>query len=133
MSKEPSSTPYNNEFNELHNKSLDDKMSTIGSLYHGYRSELAKKIIDLLHFSHRLPEVRREVWGESPDFDKQAASPSEMLMLGGLFPLMYLYAAHLRKDEREGEQLGIIRKFIKNHPVITTGGVIALFKQLSLK
>jgi hypothetical protein len=53
-----------------------------------------------------------------------------LVALGSLFPLMYLYAAHLRKEEREGERLGMIRSFISKHPVLSAGAILGMLKSL---
>jgi hypothetical protein len=124
-------------YRELAEGSLSDRMKMVSSLYHGYRDELAQKIVCLLRCACKLPEVREALWGDSASgedtLDKHASVPPEMLALGSLFPIMYLYSGHLKKEEQDGEKLGMIREFIKKHPVISALGVASLLQKLLIR
>lgn len=42
-----------------------------------------------------------------------------------LIPLVYAYSAHLRKKERDGMRNNLLQKFVANHPVLTSSGIVA--------
>ncbi len=112
--------------------SQGELLQKVASLYLGYREVLASQIVPLVRCACEHPSVL-EVLRGSPfagELAKEAAAPIELVALGSLFPLMYLYAAHLRKEEREGERLGMIRCFISKHPVLSAGAILGMLKSL---
>lgn len=103
------------------------------SLYRGYRDELARDAIALVRCTRTHQGALDALWENSyltSDLVKAATTPSEIMLLGSLFPLLYLYSAHLRKSEEQGEKLGLIRNFVKKHPVISAGAVVGLIRML---
>lgn len=107
---------------------LEKTMSAVGSMYRAYRENLASSVEPLVHSACGFSSVRDALWGDA--LEKRAVSTVELAALGSLFPIMYLYAAHLRKEEQSGERLGLIRDFLKKHPMISAAAVAGMLKTL---
>jgi len=112
--------------------SQGETLRKVASLYRGYREVLASQVVPLVRCTCEHPEVLEALRGSpfAGELAKEAAAPAELVALGSLFPLMYLYAAHLRKEEREGDRLGMIRSFISKHPVLSAGAILGMLKSL---
>jgi len=112
-----------------------EMIAKCASLYRGYREGLADCATALVRCASTHQGVRNALWEDgylANNLAKSAAAPSDILLLGSLFPLLYLYSAHLRKSEAQGEKLGLIRRFVKEHPVISAGAVVGLLKTMGV-
>jgi hypothetical protein len=109
-------------------------LNKIAALYKGYREQLAINIVPLVRCASGYPGIREALYSDalvSDGFEKGATSKAEVALLGSLYPILYLYAAHLRNSEKDSEKLGIIRKFLKEHPFGSATGLAALLYRLA--
>lgn len=80
----------------------------LAALYNGYR-------LSVLEQAEKLAERAQGYLVEEPLGPKVAAHPLAALLLG-MAPVVHLVAAHLRKKQDEGQQLGTMASFLANNP-----------------
>ena len=93
------------------------KVSTkVASLYNGYRLSLIENVPKMasLGLTHLI--------GSLDDEMKIAALTGKQVLalLLGTGSLVSLVSSHLRREERAGKELGIVSKFVADHPTMTS-------------
>lgn len=107
-------------------------LNKIAAGYNGYREQLLEKIssivdditrgdIKLLSAIDNGAGLEDAFMGQ--DLTKEAKLPTALL---GVFPLMYLYGANVRKKRGSGQDIGALDKFVEQHPVLATSVLVGL-------
>lgn len=107
-------------------------LNKIAEGYNGYREQLLEKIgsiveditrgdIKLLSTIDSGAGLEDAFMGH--DLTKEAKLPTALL---GVFPLMYLYGANVRKKRGSGQDIGALDKFVEQHPVLATSVLVGL-------
>jgi len=114
-------------------------LSKIAAGYNGYREQLLEKIgsiveditrgdIKLLSTIDNGVELEDAFMGH--ELTKEGKGlPSALL---GVFPLMYLYGANVRKKRGSGQDISALDRFVERHPILATSVLVGLTR-LGLK
>jgi len=111
-------------------------LDKISSLYNGYRESLVKSLPDFIRtVTINELEAVRNIFGPDVGIENiektSAVSPRELLLLGSMYPLMYLYSSYLKGQEEEGIPLGLLERFAAAHPIITGSTAAGLLKYIA--
>ena len=107
-------------------------LNKIAAGYNGYREQLLEKISsivdDITRGDIKLLSAIDNGTGLEEAFmghglTKEAKLPSALL---GVFPLMYLYGANVKKKRGSGQDIGALDRFVEQHPVLATSVLVGL-------
>jgi hypothetical protein len=113
-------------------------LSKVSSAYTWYRREQMKLAADAPRVVLSHPELHAGIYGlGDSDLFKGAAAkgrvvvnPKTLGVLLGAVPLTLMYSAHLRGKQRKGEEMGLIKNLVADHPWLTTLGTAAALKKV---
>jgi 8-oxo-dGTP pyrophosphatase MutT (NUDIX family) len=111
-------------------------LSKIGAAYNWYRREQMKLAADSYDTVARVPELHSGIYGVDTEDLFKSAMPApdgatKALMLGSV-PLTLMYSAHLSSEKEKGRNLGMLGRFVADHPWLSTLGVAAGVKALMM-
>ena len=113
-------------------------LSKIAEGYNGYREQLMEKMSSIVDDITRgdiklLSTIDNGAGLEDAfmghELTKEAKLPSALL---GVFPLMYLYGANVRKKRGSGQDISALDRFVEQHPILATSVLVGL-SRLGLK
>ena len=111
-------------------------LSKVGAAYNWYRTEMLKVATHAPEVVGRHPDLHAGLFGSSdPDlFSKRAAelpvNKNTIATVIASVPLALMYSAALRRDIEEGDDVGLIKRLIADHPHLTALGTGALVREL---
>lgn len=113
-------------------------LSKVGAAYNWYRNEMLKAATYAPEAVSSNPELHAKVWdvGASDLFNKSAGIESVGInrnTVGAVIasvPLALMYSAALRRDIEEGQDVGLLKTLIADHPNLTAMGSGALVREL---
>jgi hypothetical protein len=110
-------------------------LSKVAAAYNWYRREQMKLAGDAVTFVPTHPELHAQVYNTDLEsaFGKTAVTvinPRTLAVVLGAIPLTLMYSAHLRGKQRQGEDIGLLKNLVADHPWVTTLGVAAGLREV---
>ena len=114
-------------------------LSKVASAYNWYRREQMKLAADTLTVVPNNPELHSGLYGIGDEdlFGKTASSGlptgvdrNTLAVVLGSIPISLMYSAHLRGERRKGEELGMLKSLVADHPWLATVGTAAGLREL---
>jgi hypothetical protein len=110
-------------------------LSKVAAAYTWYRNEQMKLAYDSISAVQEHPELHAALYGSSAEdlFGKTAeplVNPKTLGMVLGSIPLTLMYSAHLRSKKDRGDELGMLKNMVAEHPWLTTLAAGAGIRQL---
>lgn len=113
-------------------------LSKVAAAYTWYRREQMKLAADALSVVPGHQKLHSALYGlGDSDLFKGAAmvggvtiNPRTLGVILGAVPLTLMYSAHLRGKQRQGEEMGMLKNLVADHPWLATLGTAATLKKV---
>jgi hypothetical protein len=106
-------------------------LTKMGAAYNWYRQEMLKAAAHASEVVAKHPALLTGVFGVSDIdlFSKTAADSQTVTAVLGSIPLALMYSASAQRDLGKGEDVGLIKRVIAEHPNLSAIGVAALVRE----
>lgn len=111
-------------------------LSKVASAYNWYRREQMKLAADTMEEVPNNPELHSGLYGIGDEdlFGKTAMAPgvdrNTLAVVLGSIPITLMYSAHLRGKRNKGEEFGVLKSLVADHPWLATMGTAAGLREL---